>query len=49
LSSAPSDKQYVDIVDIYINKARDKRLNNFNDILSDRKPNFYFDNINKNN
>jgi hypothetical protein len=24
-------------------------LNNFNDILSDRKPNFYFDNINKNN
>ncbi|MFX1239571.1 MAG: nitrilase-related carbon-nitrogen hydrolase [Promethearchaeota archaeon] len=48
LSSAPSDKIYVDFVDIDIEKARDKKLNDFNDIISDRKPNFYFDKIEKN-
>ncbi|MFW9821115.1 MAG: nitrilase-related carbon-nitrogen hydrolase [Candidatus Thorarchaeota archaeon] len=42
LSSAPNDKPHVDFIDINIQKARDKRLNEFNDILNDRKPEFYF-------
>ena len=42
LSSAPSDKLHVDIIEIDIQRARDKRLNEFNDILNDRKPKFYF-------
>ena len=41
LSSAPSDKPHVDIIEIDIQRARDKRLNEFNDILNDRKPKFY--------
>ena len=41
LSSAPSDKPYVDFIDINIDKARNKNLNEFNNILEDRKPNFY--------
>ena len=41
LSSAPPDKTHMDFVDVDINKARDKRLNEFNDILGDRRKNFY--------
>ncbi|MFX0021157.1 MAG: nitrilase-related carbon-nitrogen hydrolase [Candidatus Hermodarchaeota archaeon] len=44
LSSAPSDNPHVDIVEIDIQRARDKRLNEFNDIFNDRKPKFYFEN-----
>ncbi len=42
LSSAPNDKPHVDFREINIEKARDKRLNEYNDILTDRKPKFYF-------
>jgi predicted amidohydrolase len=41
LSSAPNDKTHIDFVDIDIQKARDKNLNEFNNILNDRKPKFY--------
>ncbi len=41
LSSAPNDKTHIDFIDIDIQKARDKRLNEFNNILNDRKPQFY--------
>ncbi|MFX0006993.1 MAG: nitrilase-related carbon-nitrogen hydrolase [Promethearchaeota archaeon] len=43
LSSAPIDKPYIDIIEIDIQRARDKRLNEFNDILNDRRPKFYFE------
>ena len=42
LSSAPIDKIYADIVDIDINNARNKKLNNYNDLLADRRTEFYF-------
>ncbi|UCC18362.1 MAG: nitrilase, partial [Promethearchaeota archaeon] len=45
LSSAPNSEIFVDFVDIDILKARDKRLNEFNDIVGDRKPDFYYNNI----
>jgi len=41
LSAAPSDKPHVDFIEISIEKARDKSLNKFNNILNDRKPKFY--------
>jgi predicted amidohydrolase len=42
LSSAPSDKPYVDFVNIDIKNARDKSLNGYNDILGDRRAKFYY-------
>ncbi len=41
LSSAPLDKVSVDLVEIDIEKARDKKLNKFNDIINDRRKEFY--------
>jgi predicted amidohydrolase len=41
LSSAPSDKVSVDLVEIDIEKTRDKKLNKFNDIINDRRKEFY--------
>ena len=41
LSSAAIDKPHVDVVDIDINLARDKKINSFNHLLSDRRSNFY--------
>jgi predicted amidohydrolase len=42
LSSAPSDKPYVDFVNIDLKNARDKNLNDYNDILGDRRSKFYY-------
>ena len=42
LSSAPIDKISVDIVDIDIEQARDKNLNDFNNLIRDRRTNFYY-------
>jgi predicted amidohydrolase len=42
LSSAPIDQIYVDLVDIDIKNARNKKLNNYNDLLADRRTEFYF-------
>jgi predicted amidohydrolase len=41
LSSAPSDQIFIDFVDIDIREARDKKLNEFNDIFKDRRKEFY--------
>ena len=41
LSSAPKVEEYVDIVNIDINKARDKNLNEFNNLFDDRRIEFY--------
>jgi len=42
LSSAPANKIYTDFLEIDIQNSRNKKLNEFNDILKDRKKNFYF-------
>jgi len=41
LSSAPKDEIFVDIVDIDIYQARNKQLNDFNDLIKDRRIEFY--------
>ena len=41
LSSAPEDKSHIDIIDIDIQKARDKKLNDFNDLFENRRVEFY--------
>lgn len=42
LSSAPIDKTYVEIVEIDIEKARNKRLNEYNDLFEDRHVEYYY-------
>ena len=42
LSSAPLDRTHVDVVEVDSNTARDKKINPLNDILSDRREEFYF-------
>jgi predicted amidohydrolase len=42
LSSAPIDKKYVEIVEIDIEKARNKRLNEYNDLFEDRHVGYYY-------
>lgn len=41
LSSAPKGKKFVDIVNIEVNKARDKHLNEYNNLFEDRRIKFY--------
>ena len=41
LSSASSNQTYVDFINIDITKARDKRLNEFNNVITDRNPALY--------
>jgi len=41
LSSAPPDKVYMDFVEIDIKEVRNKKLNKFNDIITDRRREFY--------
>jgi len=41
LSSAPKAKEFVDIVNVDINRARDKNLNEFNNLIEDRRTKFY--------
>ncbi len=41
LSSAPKAKEFVDIVNVDINRARDKNLNEFNNLIEDRRIKFY--------
>ena len=42
LSSAPIDKIFADFVDIDVKEARNKKLNDFNDIFNDRRNQFYY-------
>ena len=41
LSSAPKDKVFVDFVEIDVQKARDKNLNIHNEVIRDRRTEFY--------
>lgn len=41
LSSAPKEEEFVDIVNIDIDKARDKNLNEYNNLFEDRRKEFY--------
>ena len=43
LSSASVDEESIDIVEIDIEKARNKNLNEFNNLFSDRRKDLYFD------
>ena len=42
LSSAPNNEIHVDFVDIDITKARDKNLNEYNNLFEDRHIEFYY-------
>ncbi|MFX1477629.1 MAG: nitrilase-related carbon-nitrogen hydrolase [Promethearchaeota archaeon] len=42
LSSAPPDKLFIDFVDIDIFKARNKKLNTYNDLKEDRQTHYYY-------
>ncbi|MBY9020170.1 MAG: acyltransferase [Candidatus Lokiarchaeota archaeon] len=42
LSSAPDDEPHIDFVEIDVNLARDKSINKYNNILKDRRPEFYY-------
>jgi len=42
LSSAPANKIHTDFLEIEVQNSRNKKLNEYNDILEDRKKNFYF-------
>jgi predicted amidohydrolase len=44
LSSAPNDNIYKEFVDINVEDARNKELNEFNDLIKDRRSNLYFRN-----
>jgi len=41
LSSAPKDKAHIDFVKIDVEKARDKNLNKYNNVIKDRRTEFY--------
>jgi len=41
LSSAPKDEVHIDFVEIDVEKARDKNLNKYNNVIKDRKTEFY--------
>jgi len=41
LSSAPKDKTYSDFVKIEVKRARDKNLNKYNNVIKDRRTEFY--------
>jgi len=41
LSSAPSDREFVEFVDIEVKYARNKKMNEFNDLFKDRRTAFY--------
>ena len=41
LSSAPKDQPHIDFVEIDVTQARDKNLNKYNDIIKDRRTEFY--------
>ena len=47
LSSAPTDKVYVGIVDVDIDEARNKKLNEYNDLIEDRREGFYYKKLKK--
>ena len=43
LSSSPKDKQHIDFVEVDVKQARNKNLNDFNNLFEDRRVEFYYD------
>jgi len=41
LSRAPSDELFIDFIDIDVKNARNKKLNEYNDLFNDRRVDFY--------
>ncbi|MFX1588234.1 MAG: nitrilase-related carbon-nitrogen hydrolase [Promethearchaeota archaeon] len=41
LSQAPSDKIYIDFIEIDVKNARNKKLNEYNDLFDDRRVDYY--------
>lgn len=41
LSTAPKTEPYADVVEVDLDEVRDKNLNDFNNLMKDRKPDFY--------
>ena len=41
LSTAPVDRMHVSVIDIDFHAARDKKINEYNDVISDRRPGLY--------
>ncbi|MHA2183058.1 MAG: nitrilase-related carbon-nitrogen hydrolase [Promethearchaeota archaeon] len=44
LTSAPTDNFHIGFIDIDVHTARNKQLNKFNNLIEDRRPQFYFNN-----
>ena len=45
LSSAPSDKEFVDFVEIFPKKTQNKNINQFNNVHDDRREEYYWNNL----
>jgi len=45
LSSAPSDREFVDFVEIFPKKTQNKNINQFNNVHDDRREKYYWNNI----
>ncbi len=45
LSSAPSDREFVDFVEIFPKKTQNKNINQYNNVHDDRREEYYWNNI----
>ena len=45
LSSAPSDREFVDFIEIFPKKTQNKNINQFNNVHDDRREEFYWNNL----
>jgi len=45
LSSAPSDKEFVDFVEIFPKKTQNKNINQYNNVHDDRREEYYWNNL----
>ncbi len=45
LSSAPSDREYIDFVDIFPKKTQNKNINQYNNVHDDRREEYYWNNL----
>jgi len=45
LSSAPSDREFVDFIEIYPKKTQNKNINQYNNVHDDRREEYYWNNL----
>jgi len=45
LSSAPSDREFVDFIEIFPKKTQNKNINQFNNVHDDRREEYYWNNL----